>query len=249
MTCRYYPLKAALEAEKKPVEEAGLKAYDYETKSGINAVNVAANIPTLERFIYSNLSPFSKGSGGKYNRSQHSNAKNAIAEYIEKAQPALWKKTSLIYAGAYTDNSILSPHHDPDSGKYIFRLPLHEETMMPIIEPRESMGPFVRALVEDEPPGVKLLAYDSYLSIGQVVKEWSEASGKEAIFVPTTTKEIHERAGVPWELLEGPDYATEFGYTSGIDGIVEPHQLKTKVEVKSYEDRLRGKDWSKVLAA
>ena len=126
----------------------------------------------------------------------HSNAKTNIVEYIETEQPALAKKTSLIYAGAHTENRRLNPSFDPDSGKYTFRLPLKEDTRTPINDPRKSVGPFVRALVEDEPPGVKLLTYDSYLSMGEVVDKWSKASGKEAVFVPITTKEIHEKMGV-----------------------------------------------------
>lgn len=246
---RYYPAKAALDAEGKPPEAAGLEAFGYETTNGQNAVDAAAAVPTLGRLVYSALSPFAKGSKGKYTRAMHSNAKTKIVEYIDNEQPALAKKTSLVYAGAYTENRILHPRLDPGSGKYTFRLPLKEDTRMPIIDPRESVGPFVRALVEDEAPGVKLLAYDSYLSMGEVVSKWSKASGKEAVFVPVTTKEVHEKMGVPYELLDGPDYATEFGYTAGIDNIIEPHQLKSKVQTKSFEDWLKERDWDKVLSA
>lgn len=68
---------------------------------------------------------------------------------------------------------------------------------MPIIDAAESTGLFVRALVEDEEAGKRLLAYDSYLTIAEVV-------GKEAAFVEVSIELMHERFGIPVEVLDEP---------------------------------------------
>ncbi|KAI0012558.1 putative hscarg dehydrogenase [Xylariaceae sp. FL0662B] len=240
----YRTATAELEAEGKPSEAASLAAFTRETTNGKNAVVAAAAVPTLERLVYSALSSVSMESKGKYTRSMHTEAKAKIVEYIETEQAALAKKTSVIYPGAYVDNPFLTPRFDPDSGKYVFQMALNEDFVMPTINPRESIGPFVRALVEDEDPGVKLLAYDSCLSMGELANRWSKASGKEAAYVPITTKELHEKMGVPYELLDRLDACNEFGYTR-INGIIGPHQLKSKVHTKSLDDWLKEKNWEK----
>lgn len=236
-----------MDAEGKPPESASVKAFTYETTNGKNAVDAASRVPTLERFIYSALTSFSKSSNGKYTRSMHAEARGQIVEYIETEQPELAKKTSLIYVGVYSSNRLFSPPFDPNSGKYIFTMALKKDFRLPIINPRESIGPFVRALVEDEAPGIHLLAYNSYLTMGEVVDTWSKASGKEGIYVPITTKELHEKMGRPYEVLDGLDAANEFGYT-GANAVIEPHQLKSKVHTKSFEDWLKEKDWDKELS-
>ena len=243
----YYATKAKLEAEKKSVEPASQVAFDYETTSGKNAANVAAALPNLERFIYSALGPMKGNSGGK-NRSLHPEAKAFIVEYIENKLPQLAKKTSFIYLGAYNTNRMLTPALDPNSGKYTFLLPLKKDTMIPMIDAAESTGPFVRSLIEDEGPGKKLLAYDSYLKVEDVVAEWSKASGKEAVFVHSDIRTMHERFGFPYEFLDALAYITEFGYVGGVDGIIEPAQLKKKVRTKPLEEWLKERNWEEVLA-
>ncbi|PQE06075.1 hscarg dehydrogenase protein [Rutstroemia sp. NJR-2017a BBW] len=225
----YKPAKAALEAEKKDV--------------------VPASLPTLERFIYSALSPINKATNGKYPHSLHSEAKSWIVEYIENEQPDLAKKTSIIYPGVYHVNQMLTPRLDAASGKYLFVLPVNKDTKLPIINARESIGPFVQELIEDEAPGTKLLAYDSYLKVEDIVAEWSKASGKEAMFVPISIQTMHEKFGLPYELLDAPAYVAEFGYVGGIDGIIEPSQLARKVQTKSFEDWLKERNWDEALAA
>ena len=139
----YNPAKAALEAEKKSVEQASQEAFDYETTNGRNAINVAAAVPTLERFIYSALSPMKKASNGKYPHAFHSEAKSFIFEYIEKEHPQLAKKTSIIYPGMYNVNRMLTPRLDPVSGKYSFVLPVERDAMLPIYRCEGVLG-FIR---------------------------------------------------------------------------------------------------------
>lgn len=159
----FYQTKAALEAEGKDVAAASHKAFDHETMYGKNAAVAAAKVPTLERIVASALGSVS--TGDKYSRSLYPEAKSWIVQYIQREQPALARKMSIIYLGAYSTNRMLVPTLDKDTGKYKFVLPIHEYKHLPILDPQESTGLFVRALIEDEAPGIKLLAYDSDLTI------------------------------------------------------------------------------------
>jgi len=54
---------------------------------------------------------------------------------------------------------------------------LKKDLGFPTIDAAKSTGLFVRALVETEEPGTKLLAYDSRPTIEELVAIWSRASG------------------------------------------------------------------------
>jgi hypothetical protein len=216
---------------------------------GTNIAIAAASVATLERFVYSALGPMKKHSKGKYSHSYHWDSKATIVEYVETEQPALARKMSIIYLGAYMTNPLLQPRWDEKAEKYMYVLPISKEARMPIIDAVESTGVFVRALVEDEDAGTRLLAYDtdSYLSIGEVVETWSKVVGKEATFAEVSIQVMHELSGIPIELLDGPAFVSEFGYMGGIEGAIEPAQLKAKVRTRSFEEWLRSRDWKEVL--
>lgn len=155
-------------------------------------------------------------------------------------------RPGFIYLGAYNTNVLISPQLDPASGKYKFVLPFTKSTKMPSIDPKNSTGPFVRALIEDENAGTNLLAYDSKLSLGDMATAWSKASGKEADYVEVTTDFMHEKFGIPKQILVGLDAMIEYGYMGGID-FIEPFQLKKQIHTKSLETWLNERDWSEVL--
>ncbi|KAK0118253.1 hypothetical protein ONS95_012554 [Cadophora gregata] len=224
------------------------ESYELEVSHGKNAAVAAAGVKTLERFIYSALGPMKKASKGKYPHSYHWESKNAIVDYIENEQPELAKKTSFIYLGAYATNAFLVPKLDPSTGKYALVIPMKKDTKIPIIDPGKSTGPFVQALVETEEPGQKLLAYDSNLSMGEIVDVWSRATGKEAVLNEVTVDFMHKQFGVPLEVLGGPAFIEEFGYMAGLTGVIEPHQLKRKVVTTSFEDFLKTRNHDELMS-
>lgn len=224
----------------------GKACFETEVLYGKNAAHAAAAVPTLERFIYSSLPPMAKVSKGKYT-SHHSNSKPAVVDYILTEEPELAKKLSLIYLGGYTNNPFLSPRLDLNTGIYNFIFPLGRDTKFPIIDPKNSTGPFVRALIEDEDAGTKLFAYDSYLTIGEIVDNWSSASEKEVSYLEVPLEVLHEKFGISKEMLDAPAFIAEYGYMGGVDGFIEPFQLKKKVHTKSFKDWLRERDWEAVL--
>ncbi|OOQ87158.1 putative hscarg dehydrogenase [Penicillium brasilianum] len=236
----WLPYRKALVAGIDPLTSAK-KGYDVEVSHGKNAADVAATIPTLERFVYSALGPMKAASGGKYSHSYHWETKAYIAEYIQ-AQPNLAKKSSFIYIGAYITNPFLYPKFQPESGEFVSIIPAKKETMMPIINTAESTGPFVRALVEDEEAGTKLLAYDDYLSLQQITDVWSNALKKHVNLISMSMEEMNQKIGIPLEILQGPAFISEYGYCAGLENVFEPSQLKKRMQHPSFKDWLKEQD-------
>jgi len=223
-------------------------AFDQEVLHGKYAAIAAASVSSLERFVYSALGPIKKHSKGKY-ASNHWDSKAGILEFVEERLPNLYKKLSVIYLGGYNTNPFFKPRYDAASGKYQFILPMTKGLKLPTIDATTSTGLFVRALVETEEPGTKLLAYDSYPTVEEMVAMWSKASGREAVLVEVTIEFAHKQFGIPMEMLAGPAFITEFGYMGGVEGFIEPGQLKTKVQTKSYGEWLAGRNWEEILGS
>ncbi|KAI8623313.1 NAD(P)-binding protein [Xylariaceae sp. FL1651] len=242
------PYRASVLAGDDPANSSKI-AFTTELQHGKNAVIAALGVLTLERFIYSALGPMNAASNGKYPDSYHWEGKAAIVEYIEKEQPELAKKTSTIYIGAYTTNPLLAPKLNPTSGEYSVIIPCSSTTRFPIIDQEKSTGVFVRALVEDEAPGTKLLAYDSYLTVEQAIEAWSRVTGKPAKFIGVTLERMHELTGLPHEVLYAASYLEEFGYMAGVNGFIEPPQLKNRVVTPSYEQWLKTRDMNELLSS
>lgn len=241
----WHPYRKALAAGVDALTSAK-QGYDAEVSHGKNAADVAATIPTLERFVYSALGPMKAASGGKYSASYHWETKAYITDYIQ-AQPNLAKKASFIYIGAYITNPFLYPKFQPESGEFVSIIPAKKETMMPIINTAESTGPFVRALVEDEDSGTKLLAYDDYLSLQQITDVWSNALGKHVSLISMSMEEMNQKMGIPFEILHGPAFISEYGYCAGLENIIEPGELKKRVEHQSFEGWVKEQDIAELL--
>ncbi|KAJ5356477.1 hypothetical protein N7517_011086 [Penicillium concentricum] len=223
------------------------QGYEAEVAHGENAANVAATIPTLERLIYSALGPMNRASSGKYSGCHHWETKAHIVDYIETQKPELAKKTSFIYIACYVINPFLYPRFQLESNKFVSLMPASKAMRMPIIDTARSTGPFVRALVEDEATGTKLLAYDDYISIEELMKVWSRVLGKEVEFVQMTIKDMNEKTGLPVEILNGPAFIDEFGYSAGVENIVEPAQLKSRVQTQKFEEWLKSQNVAELL--
>jgi hypothetical protein len=90
-------------------ESLYLKAAEIEKKQLMNALDAAAQVPSLERLVLSSLQNASKWSGGKYEHVYHFEFKARAAEYAAKTYPELWAKTSIFQAGWFTSNYISNP--------------------------------------------------------------------------------------------------------------------------------------------
>ncbi|KAH8888462.1 NAD(P)-binding protein [Thozetella sp. PMI_491] len=244
----FWETYAPLIASGVPPSVTSKQAWEAEVSNGKNAANAAASVPTLERLVYSALPSPKKASNGKYRRSGHAEAKGEIVNYVETELPELAKKTSYLYLGAYNTNPLLYPKLDPRSGQYTTMLPT-KKIRMPIVDPKESTGPFVRTLVEDEAPGIKLLGYDedSNLVFDDIIAIWTGVTGKDVVVLEMSTQEISKLIGVDMEILEMIDFVAEYGYSGGVDGMIEPSQLKNKPTTKSWQQWLKERDVKELL--
>ncbi|KAL3471191.1 hypothetical protein BJX99DRAFT_266935 [Aspergillus californicus] len=224
-------------------------AFNTEVSHGKNAAIAASKVSTLERFVYSALGPIQRASGGRYTQSYHWDAKAAIVDYIENEQTDLAKKTSFFYPGAYATNPLFMPKLDPQTGIYQFFLPLQGETKIPIIDAAGSTGVFVRELIQNEVPGTKLLAYDSFISLNEVVDVWARVTGKKAELVSVSAEYMNTEFGIPLEVLEAPRFIEESGYMGGIEGWIGPEGLRIPVQTDSFEAWLGKRDWRGILDA
>ncbi|KAJ4132442.1 hypothetical protein NW754_015258 [Fusarium falciforme] len=235
------PYQAALTAgHDQPTSSA--MGFKTELQHVKNAAIAATKTPTLEKFIYSALGPMKVASGGKYPHCYHWDSKAEAVNYIEKEVPELADKASYIYLGAYSSNLLLFPKRNTKTGEYTVTLPGPKTTRFPIIDPLNSTGSFVRALIEDEPAGTKLLAYDSNMTISEAMDAWSAVTGKKAEFQQVTLSEMQELTGLPLEVLEGPAFLGEYEFCAGIEGVITPEQLKNPVKTPTYQEFLASKD-------
>ncbi|KAH7131045.1 hypothetical protein EDB81DRAFT_728019 [Dactylonectria macrodidyma] len=242
----WIPYLAAL-GEGKGRDESSAVGFNTEHKHAKNAAIAASETQTLERYIYSALGPMKAASGGKYSHCYHWDSKAEAVNYIEKEMSELSKRTSYIYLGAYSSNAFLFPQRNKKTGDYTLALPAPNTTKFPIIDPEKSTGPFVRALVEDEPAGTKLLAYDSNLTIAEAMGAWTEVTGKKSDFVQLSLEKMHETFDLPYEVLEGPAFLGEYDFCAGLDNVITPEQLKNKVKTTSYPEFLAAQDMGYLL--
>jgi hypothetical protein len=229
-------------------ETCSQTAFDKEVSNGKNAAIAAAGIPSLERFVYSSLPSIREASNGKYTRSFHPESKASIVKYIEAEQPQLAQKLSIIYAGAYTTNRLLYPTLNPKNGQYISMTPCSLQAKMAILDPLLATGPFIRALIEDEEPGVKLLAYNnqSFLSFKEVLELWSKVTGKEAQYIQANADDMHQQLGLPYELLDALSGMADNGYED-LKDVMKPDQLKNPPKTQSFEAWLAQRDVKELL--
>lgn len=239
----YRSLPATTEEEQ---EKNGEIALATEVEQGKNAAIVASSIPTLERYVYSALPPAKKTSKGKYYRSHHWDSKATVVEYIETELKTLAQKASFIYLGAYVTNGLVTPRLDPATGNYKAVIPFPKDVKMPIVLQSEATGQFVHALVENEKPGTKLLACNTYPTLAEAIEMWSQATGYTVDIVEISPEEMHIKSGLPWEVLEAAWFIPEYGYMGGVNGFIEPSQLKVPPKLRSYQDWVKEQDWESV---
>lgn len=87
--------------------------HDKEVRQGKNIFEAAAQVPSLERLVFSGLSNASKWSGGKYKNVLHFDSKAFASEWAQEQLPEVWAKTSVLQVGMYLENFMLQPMLKP----------------------------------------------------------------------------------------------------------------------------------------
>jgi NmrA-like family len=85
----------------------GVLSVDKEVAHGLTIAEAAADVNTLEHFVFSGLSDPEKLFNGKYKNNLPYNSKSKIEKGIRDKFPALWSKTTTLYLGLYHSNWLL----------------------------------------------------------------------------------------------------------------------------------------------
>ncbi|KAI9666986.1 MAG: hypothetical protein M1831_001491 [Alyxoria varia] len=169
------------------------QAGALEEKQAMNIVEAADKTSGLEHFIWHSLPGASKLTGGKFTCA-HLDYKAVVDEKIQSQYKDLAAKTTFFYVGWYPSNMAGLPICKPFpvsvlGGKYIWPLPTPPSAPMPVSgdmninpglvaraaiqQPQKTLGKYVDVTTEVMP-------------LGDILKVWSQVTGKEAAFVETT---------------------------------------------------------------
>lgn len=218
---------------------------EVETQRG-KSMAVAAAAPevqkTLGRFVYSSLPDSTRLSSGKYTKVWHFDSKAAVEDFV-RHDPAmvsagLSQKSSFIHVGVYVDNWQRSPLEivkDPESGGY-YRVQVSDgRERLPFIWISRDTGKLVKKLVEDVPPGARLLGVSKMASYRDYLGIWARVVGKELAgdqgIKQISPKEWAERVRGDKDhrehMLETWAFAHEFGYDGGDPEMLYPKDVST----------------------
>ena len=215
----------AVQAKAKETgQPANAIAMEAEIQQGKNIVDAAeATKETLDTLVLSVLSDSRKWSKGKITWNYHFEGKWKIVEYLEKAYPELYKKTSLFQPAFFLTNleSQIAPRKVSNES-YVLACPLDGDKKVPMYHPRHDTGSLVKALVKSS-PGKNLLGYGSEITFDEIAEIWSKKLGKDVKYQRSTVDDMDKMmpGGVGKELGEMFEYFSDPGYFGGEEAIKE----------------------------
>ncbi|RAH52310.1 nmrA-like family protein [Aspergillus piperis CBS 112811] len=106
-----------------------------EIEQGKAIADAAAEITTLQHFIWSALPDPVALSNGQFRNVHHWMGKNIITEYIQTQKPDLWAKTTTVLFPNYFENTLTDPQRylpvKDANGTYNLRFPHSPHTVLP----------------------------------------------------------------------------------------------------------------------
>lgn len=171
------------------------KAIEIEAAQGINLARAAAKTATLQHYVWSTLPNGSRITNGKYNV-PHFTAKNKVDDFI-KQDASLLAKTTFLWITFYGNNfqyPMFTPNLMKTSGSYIQLSPAASDVpILSIGSPSANIGTFVVAIFNQPKKtlgGKFVTAYVEETTTGQMLKEWSEVTGKKSTYVQTSLEDF-----------------------------------------------------------
>ena len=193
----------------------------------------AAKEAKVEHFVWSSLDNVAEISKGKYNHVYHFDGKQKIETYLAKSG---LNYTSVLPA-CYWENFVgqMAPRKDAEGDGYTLTMPLHPDSKIAGFEAKADMGTFVKPVILGGSKfyGKRIYAASEELTITEMIKTWSEVTGKKAKFQEVdgpTYQGILQSAGMPEpvavEFTEMLLWFRDFGYYGGAD-IKPSHAIVT----------------------
>lgn len=213
----------------------GRLSYELEYEQGRNIADAASKVRGLERLVVSMVSSTKKSSNGRYNKIWHFDSKADMISYVKSTYPDLAMKMSELNMGVFFQAWRFAPITAPrrmDGGVHVLTIPCNPNTPIPLVDPRNDTGPFVRALLTLE-PGIQLYGETALISWNTWLELWGRIMGKKVKFEQVSV-ELYEGElsktfppGFGTEIGEMYEFMGTYGYNGG-----DP-ACKRKEEVRS----------------
>ncbi|KAI2919195.1 hypothetical protein CBS147320_8649 [Aspergillus niger] len=211
------------------------ESIEIEASQGINLAKAAAKTPTLKHYIWSTLPDNRKISGGTCSV-PHFESKFKVDQFIKQDRDLL-AKTTFLWVTYYASNIVMPmivPNFVKSSGKHLQVFPVSENTPITTMgDTRVNTGIYALAIL-DQPhltlPGKVVLGATETRTAADVLKLWSEVSGKPAEYVAVSL-EHYDKLWPKWGLEVGLmfkywEVAGEKSWTSPDEQVLTSKDLK-----------------------
>ncbi|KAI9820416.1 MAG: hypothetical protein M1832_003749 [Thelocarpon impressellum] len=204
---------------------------DVEEEQGRNVADVSKELG-IQHLIWSSLLNISDLTNGKFSGVYHFDSKANVEEYIR----SIGVPATFFMPGFYMSNISLRPNPESEAHEYIFAMPFAPDTPIPLFDPGEDTGKFVKAILLNREGllGKRVYATTAYYTPEEIVEDFKKlkpVSGKGAHFVELSPEKFTgalAKAGLPEkaqvELLENMQFLHDFGYY-GKAGLEESHAI------------------------
>lgn len=231
------------------------KALETEATQGINIAKAASKTATLKHYVWSTLPNGGKLSGGKY-EVPHFASKNRVDDYI-KQDKALFAKTTFFWITFYGNNfryPTFTPNFMKSSGAYVQLSPAKPTTPVKTIGGLENIGIFARSVLQQPAktlPGKCVIAHVEDTTSGKMLQDWSEVTGKKAVYVQTSLEDYNNVWPV-WGLEMGImlklwDEITDKSWTDE-GGVVTKDDLRIDTKnLAGFKGAMAEMDWTALL--
>ena len=179
------------------------EAGETEAKQAYNVALAASKTPTLQHYLFSTLPQASALTNGE-RPVPHMDHKAGVDERIRKELPDLAAKTTYVWMGWYSANMVsmplIRPFEIPGSGgKYIWTQPSRADAVLPVSgDVSANLGVFAVAALKnpDKTCGKYIDVRSNLMTFTDILKVWSEVTGKDAEYVPISPEAFSKIWGV-----------------------------------------------------
>ncbi|KAG4433673.1 hypothetical protein IFR05_010841 [Cadophora sp. M221] len=197
---------------------------EVEMAQGINVAD-ASKEAGVSHLIFSSLLNVTEESKGTLTHVPHFDGKADIEKYIRNTGVPCTFVLPAYFMSNYSAFKMMAKQED---GSYMLAYPISKDAKIPLIDPGSDMGLFVKAAIKHQSkvPGNQVLAAADYYTPEQLVSEFTEVTGKKAIYVQITSEVYKSFCPAPMadEMLDNHLYLESPGYYAG-RSLEESHAL------------------------
>ncbi|KAK4500363.1 hypothetical protein PRZ48_008552 [Zasmidium cellare] len=230
-------------------------ARALEVSQGKNIADAAAQIPTLERMIWSSTPDSKALAGGEYDNYEMA-SKAEVLRYM-RSTPALKGKVNAVYLAVFTESFVRFPvvigwtKPTATNKKYLVRIPWNPASSMPWINLAQDAGSWVGALLKTD-GDVTVEAVGGEMSTEDVVETMRRKLGVEIEIQQISLDEYSnvEPTGLMRHVGQLMRWTADLGIGREDPGAIKAEQFaKTHPGVKrsNIKESFESIDWSSML--